>query len=585
MKTSYLFIYFLMLCFLACTPKPDKPNGLLLVNHLGYDTNAHKKIIFQTTSDFEPKSFEVTDKRGQVIYEGNFKDGETTDKWHTGKAFVGYFTDVKAAGTYTVHIKETKVQTKPFEIKDQLHASATLPLLLEGLQSIHPAKKYEDWDSAISFFGERNDTVDLHGGWYDASGDYSKYLSHLCYTNFMAPQQTPMVVYNLYESALRMKQNYPELAEKYIREAAYGADFLVRIQDTEGYFYTTVFDTWSKDPTKREVCAYETQHGTRTNEYQAAFREGAGITIAALARLGADNISGEYDAKTYLETAEKGFAHLIKNNPKYCDDGKENIIDDYCALMAATELFNATQKPEYLAHARKRAENLANRITKNNKYTGWFLADDGTRPYFHAAEAGYPLIALSRFLDAEENKTLRQKIIAAIQQHVDFTLSITSEVTNPFGYPRQYVKVVDEEPRGSFFIPHNNESGYWYQGENARLASLAAAFKQSYTYMKDEQKKPAMEFYQNQLNWILGLNPFNISMLDGIGHNNPQYIDPHNWNYKGGIANGITAGVVNESDIAFLPEPQKDDPAQKWRWPEQWIPHAGWFMLAVASGI
>ena len=585
MKTNYLFIYLLMLCCFACAPKQEQPEGALLVNHLGYDTNAVKKVIFQTTSDFMPGSFEVIDDANQIIYEGDFRKGETTDQWHTGKAFVGYLTEVTKPGTYTLRIKETHVQTKSFKIKNRLHASATLPLLLEGLQSVHPAKKYEDWDSAISFFGGRTDTVDVHGGWYDASGDYSKYLSHLCYTNFMAPQQTPMVVYNLYESALRMKPLYPELAEKYIREAAYGADFLVRMQDPEGYFYTIVFDTWSKDPTKREICAYETQNGTRTNEYRAAFREGAGITIAALARLSADSISGEYDAKTYLETAEIGFAHLLENNSNYCDDGQENIIDDYCALMAATELFNATKNPEYLAHARKRAENLANRIAKNNTYSGWFIADNGTRPYFHAAEAGYPLIALRRFLDFEENQTLRQKIIATIQQHVDFTLYITNEVANPFGYPRQYVKAIDAAPKASFFIPHKNESGYWYQGENARLASLAAAFKLCTPYLKEAQKKPALEFYQNQLNWVLGLNPFNISMLDGIGHNNPEYIDPHNWNYKGGIANGITAGVENESDIAFLPNPQKNDPAQKWRWPEQWIPHAGWFMLAVASGM
>ena len=37
--------------------------------------------------------------------------------------------------------------------------------------------------------------------------------------------------------------------------------------------------------------------------------------------------------------AKRAFAHLLINNIKYCDDKKENIIDDYCALMAATELW------------------------------------------------------------------------------------------------------------------------------------------------------------------------------------------------------------------------------------------------------
>ena len=49
------------------------------------------------------------------------------------------------------------------------------------------------------------------------------------------------------------------------------------------------------------------------------------------------------------------------NNLEYCDNGVENIIDDYTALLAATELYRATQKDIYLEAARLRAENLERR--------------------------------------------------------------------------------------------------------------------------------------------------------------------------------------------------------------------------------
>ena len=39
--------------------------------------------------------------------------------------------------------------------------------------------------------------MDLRGGWCDASGDVSKYFSHLAYANYMSPQQTPMVVWSM----------------------------------------------------------------------------------------------------------------------------------------------------------------------------------------------------------------------------------------------------------------------------------------------------------------------------------------------------------------------------------------------------
>jgi len=74
-----------------------------------------------------------------------------------------------------------------------------------------------------------------------------------------------------------------------------------------------------------------------------------------------------------------------------------------------------------------------------------------------------------------------------------------------------------------------------------------------------------------------------VCMLDGLGHNNPKYINQYNRNYPGGISNGITAGVEDESDITFLPTKYEADLAMNWRWTEQWMPHAAWFMLAITT--
>lgn len=578
----------ILISIMACnTPQIQ---GELLINHVGYDETAEKKVIFQTQSDVNPKSFVLITENGEEVFKGSFEKGGKVDNWHTGNAYQGMFSEFKTAGKYKIKAKVggSVFESTVFEIKQGNVVEKALPLIMQGFKSIHPAEKYEEWDSNIPFHGDRKDRVDVHGGWYDASGDFSKYLTHLTYTNYMVPQQTPMVAYNLLTSAQNAKKQ-GLFNEKFIKEmvdeAAYGADFLMRMQDDSGYFYTIVFDNWSKDPTVREICSYETQAGTRNSQYQAAFREGAGISIAALAKLSANGVSGEYSSKQYLAAAEKGFAHLLKNNTKYCDNGIENIIDDYCALMASSELYLATQKDEYLKHAQLRVQNLNNRISADDSFKGWFRADaSGERSYFHAAEAGYPVIALCRYLDIEKDDELRKSAIKTIQNSIDFELTITNGVYNPFGYPRQYVKAIDEESkRAAFFVPHQNESGYWYQGENARIASLAAAFNIAQPYMLSEQQEQVQGYVQNQINWILGLNPYNMCMLDGLGYNNPEYLEPHDWNYVGGIANGITAGVEDETDIAFLPDPQKNDGAERWRWPEQWIPHAGWFILMVTT--
>lgn len=560
----------------------------ILINHVGYETGGSKNFVFQTNSMVIPHSFKVVDLSGKEVYNGSFEQGGQVDQWHTGKAYSGNFTDFNKSGQYQIQV-EFDGQTyasESFDIQDGILAESCLPLLLQGFKSIHPAEVYENWDSNIPFHGDRKDRVDVRGGWYDASGDVSKYLTHLNYSNFMAPQQTPMVVWGMLESADYWNEINPSLAEGMLKEAIYGADFLVRMQDPAGYFYTTIFDNWSKDETRREICAYKTSAGERTDEYQAAFREGAGMAIAALARASKTKEKGEYNSKKYLQTAIKGYDHLLANNLKYCDDGKENIIDDYCALMAATELYLATNDAKYLEDARKRMASLTSRISDDANYNSWWRADDtGNRPFFHAADAGLPIVSLCRFLTVETEKANKEQAIAAIQASVDFELGITNEVVNPFGYPRQYVKAVNEtSKRGAFFIPHQNETGYWWQGENARLASLASAVNMAAPYLKENQKSAAKELRTNALNWVLGLNPYDICMMQGVGRNNPSYkaLDKE-WNYDGGVANGITAGFVNENDIAFLPKKYENDYYQNWRWPEQWIPHAAWLIIALSS--
>ncbi len=576
----------------ACNPVKEEPSSVLLLNHTGYGQHNLKKVILQTTSDQIPARFTVLDEVGEVVFEGTFEPGGTIDNWHTGKAFTGDFSEWTEEGTYRIAaaVGRERIQSRTFSIDTRNYADKTLELLIEGFESQHITGAFDAKDRQMTFFGDRTDTVDVHGGWYDASGDRAKYLSHLSYANYLNPQQTPLWVWTLMESEKQYRSNGGAsggtgLASRMLNEAAYGADFLVRMQDPEGYFYMTVFAQWSGEADRRVICAYKGQDGELLEEYQAAFREGGGMAIAALARASQELNSGEYKPGDYLEAARKGFAHLKENNLSYVDDGKENIIDDYCALLAAGELYLATEETEYLDFARSRAESLIGRLRDNEDFRGWWSADkDGVRPFFHASDAGLPLLALNRYLSFETDAEKRERTIAAIRHSIDFELDITREVYNPFGYPRQYVKGLDDpRPRSAFFIPHQNESGYWWQGENSRLASLATAFFLNWAYMTSEQQAAAMAYTTDIMNWILGLNPYDICMLDGLGYNNPEYLEPTDLNFRGGVANGITAGFTDETDIAYLPAPHDQDPAQRWRWGEQWMPHAAWLMLAVTS--
>ena len=261
-------------------------------------------------------------------------------------------------------------------------------------------------DEHMHLAGGGDKTVDMRGGWCDASGDVSKYFSHLAYANFMSPQQTPLVVWSMVSTSeaipgLLTKWNIKDSLDD---EALYGADYMTRALSKDDYFYMIVFSYFNKDPNARRIVGLHANSVT-TDEYQCAFREGGGMAIAALARISQWKKNGEFTSAQYLDAAKRAFANLLVNNTKYDDDGKENIIDDYCALMAATELWIATDSSLYRDEARKRAQNLDKRMTAE----GYFISDDANRPYWHASDAGLPVVALSRYLVKEKDAKFRDE--------------------------------------------------------------------------------------------------------------------------------------------------------------------------------
>jgi hypothetical protein len=582
----------LLLALCLSGPSQAVPPGAayrILINHLGYDARGSKKIVVQADGPVALTKFQLVDGDGRSVFEAPLGKPEKVDHWKNWTFLRGEFSSFDKPGSYQARVTgpSGSVLSETFAVRGQLLPDTCLSDLLFYFKSQRSSGIHDRTDRRVPFFGGRRGTVDVHGGWFDASGDVSKYLSHLSYANYLNQQATPMVVWGLLQSAellkdrksLRLRTLAPMLAD----EALYGADFLVRMQDPSGYFYLSVFDGWSWDPAKRMICAYKTQDGNLVADYQAGLREGGGLTIAALARVAALKRDGDYPSARYLAAAEKGFAHLTANNLRYLDDHQENIIDDYCGLLAASELYLATHKAIYLQAARRRGEALVKRLHHDDRFTGFWRADaDGKRPYFHAVEAGLPVVALLRYRAIEPDQSRQQAVLDAVRGSLVFELGITGEVANPFGYARQYVSDLGAGKRSAFFFPHRNESGYWWQGENARLGSMASAALLASREL-GAQTAPALRRYAaDQLDWILGLNPFDMCMLQGRGRRNPDLL-PDNPNAPGGVCNGITSGFSDEHDIDFMPPPYDKDMHVNWRWAEQWLPHGAWLTLALAA--
>ncbi|HHF3126516.1 TPA: glycoside hydrolase family 9 protein [Vibrio alginolyticus] len=561
---------------------------LLLTNHIGYERLGPKKAIIQTEqphlSSYTAQLICATSE--QTVATFAVEEQGKVANWHQGYFYLIDFSSFTTSGDYFLQVEDTR--SSSFIVGEHILLDQTLSDVIHYFKSQRCGGIFDQQDRQLPVLNS-NKKVDVHGGWYDASGDVSKYLSHLSYANYLNPQQTPMVVWNILKGVSLLEGSKDIAAftrTRLIEEALFGADFLVRMQNEKGFFYMTVFDKWSKDTAQREICAYETQLGHKFDDYQTGFRQGGGVAIAALAAASRLSVHGEYDQQKYRNAAENGYWHLKEHNTQYLNDGEENIIDEYCALLACVELFKATKETRYLEESRLWAQRLVARQMSDEQIQHfWSANQDGSRPYFHAAEAGLPVIALCEYLSIEDDSARAESVKRIVNLACEFEITISNKVINPFGYPRQYVKGVNESKREAFFVAHNNESGYWWQGENARLGSLAtmAYLAQPHIASQEVQQQLSV-FAQDALNWIVGLNPYDMCMLDGHGRNNPDYLPQYGFfNAKGGVCNGITGGFEDEEDIAFNPPAQKEDVLQNWRWGEQWIPHGAWYLLAIMS--
>ena len=478
-------------------------DNTFFINEAGYDNDKPVSIVVQSTDELEGTEWILwhdpeNGSTGTSVASGTFGKGVNPDNWaKSGKYYTIDLTmvlpTIKTVLPTSYRIYETAhyhievatgspAASNKFYVGEKTLAQKTLAMVMDYFYNDRANKDpILGWDQKVSVYGSSGVTRDVRGGWYDASGDVSKYLSHLSYANYLNPQQIPLTVWSLAHAANRIPSTIKQFSNRSAgEEAAYGADFLVRMLDEQGFFYMTVFDNWGMG--SRTLCAFSGEDGKKSSNYQTAFREGGGMAIAGLARAAKLGLKGEFTSEQYLEAAEKAFAHLSEKQGigkacAYCDDGKENIIDDYTALLAATELFEATGKEEYIKAAQERAQSLCNRLSKD----GYFWSDDAkTRPFWHASDAGLPLIALIRFAEVEsflldkdnpnrdKHFTLAistctdclgcpcydlhlQEALETIKKHTQWLISITNKVENPFGYARQTYKTGDKIKDG-FFI-------------------------------------------------------------------------------------------------------------------------------------
>jgi hypothetical protein len=580
----------------------------VLVDQVGYETKAPKQAIVAGSSQDQPRKFALVDAdSGTVVLQGELQPSGQVGGWKNRVFWTAEFSTWQQTGRYTLRVPTAKgdISSSIFTIEDDVLERNTLSNVIYYFKGQRSTGLFDQADRHLPLPDKQGGFIDAHGGWYDATGDYGIHFSHQNLTSYFNPQQEPLTAWSLLKSyqvlTARNDDNFSEYRRRMLDEGLYGADFLVRVKRPDGSFYETI-DGPGKDKLARDRAIgnpnWRTQIKANAGDttenaaqvagphiYEVSYRSGGGLAIAALALASTMPIDGDFKRSEYLKAAEESFAFLEAHNRELLNDGIENILDDYCALLAATELYSATHKQEYRAAADTRAAHLMARLTTMGGWKDYWRADDGARPYFHPADAGLPVISLLTYYQIA-SPTAQSAVLNTVERSLSFELSVTSEVNNPFGYARQLV-LSKGKPRTAFFFPHDSEAAPWWQGENARLASLAAAARLAAPLFsaKPEFQTKLRSYAWNQLHWILGRNPFDTSMLAGSGHGDTAYMYFRSYKYTGapgGIVNGVTSDADDEDGIAFNEGFAVTGKDEDWRWTEQWLPHASWYLYAIS---
>jgi hypothetical protein len=334
-------------------------------------------------------------------------------------------------------------------------------------------------------------TVEVSGGHHDA-GDYSKYtinstelIHYLVFAADSVPGLAQLDNLGIAESG----DGIPDV----IQEAKWEADFLAKLQDSDGGFYFLVY------PKTRE---YETGALPEHGDAQVVWPKNTSVTAAAVAALAQCASSPAFRkhypaaAATYLKQAQLGWKFLQAAIAKYGKDGayqKITFYSDHYAhndelVWAACELYLATGDTAYQEQMLKWFPNPAD--PASFRWGWWRMSEswgNAIRSYAFAARSGrLPKEKLDvRYLDICEGQ-----VVAAAEDALNW--SRRNAYATPFPLPTK-------KTRG----------GGWY-------FSLDQASDLAVAWLIDP--KPAyLDALVGAMNYEGGTNPVNVTYLTGLG--------------------------------------------------------------------
>lgn len=508
-------------------------------SHSGYPTKGKKIALTQKA---EAKEFTLLNANDEVVYTGEL----TKDVTDLGEFYKMDFSSVTKAGEY--YIKVDNRQTKAFVINDNPYERAIwksinfLRLLRCGDDVINVHSPCH-----LNTYTTHPDgrLLPSHGGWHDA-GDVSQF--EIC---------TAEMAHAIIHLAEKFTEKNPRLAERLLEEARWGINWLLRTRFGDGYRALAVhYSIWKKNVIKNKD-AFVTNNVAENGPFEN-FLAAAAQAAAAKAFITEDAIFADW----CLRAAEEDFRFGVEGHEQGLFTKRWGPMPDSqvygAAALAAAELYAVTKDDKYLVFGdRFAAKVLACQQSEipnwEHPLRGFFYEDpkhEKLLVFEHRGHEQTPVHGLTRLLEVKPDHPNAKHWMKGVTLYQEYIID-TKDLIAPYNLLPAHVYEADKLNMDRFTIPATHgtkEEGFaafkrqiahgiklnpniylrrlpiaiQRRGFHATLLSKTKAVSAIANLLNDEELK---QVAFDQLEWIMGKNPFATSSMYGEGYNyHPLYV-------------------------------------------------------------
>lgn len=552
----------------------------LLVNQVGYVPHAGKTFV---TKGIRSAEFEVINTvTREVVFTGTMKPAPGD----FGEYSTGNFSSVTREGHY--YIKSDSLRSFPFSIS----ASVYKPVMdmIVGYFSLQRCGASTTGylspchlDDGVRI--DNGNHQDVTGGWHDAS-DLRKWVE--------ATMFAMLSMGKTYEMQLK---NGPD-SQKVLDELMWGNEYFFKMQEPQGYLMNDIGGTnnrWTDNIIGKEggeLASVKPNAGKSSGSISIfGLNDDRSIRTSAVNMLTQFNfITSEAMMARITRSGDARYADKCIQAAQRCYDwclksGKVlNITDIGASIQASLEMYKTTKQSAFRDYAISQAAELKKYQAKSKVggLSGFYYKSIADKePYKHIWWGYFELMSICDLVEMFPDHKDLPAWKEMISDHARNYLSSLS-ARNSFGIV-PYGLFSKEDPGGNRKI-----GNYWYRyfmqpelswwvGINSNLASAGLGLMRASSILKDKSLKALA---QRQLDWIIGVNPFNSSTIISVGYNHPvRFVNGNEFKpatpmLPGAVMNGLGGNHDDQPDLILK---------NNWQESEYWTPMVAYTLWLMAE--